>query len=264
MPLEWETHKIQTPEGEVGVTHWKKHNPRELLAALKTPEWVIFGTVPALTIHQFGRHQLAVRNCAVGGVSSDVNAYFPPTNIFNRLQTLAASQRALVEMPVAFIEQPDGRRLLVTLWKKDSRPLNSYLSDSTIPRRDRIRASFEFVRQLAKLHALGFVHTHPGTRNAVRNVNGSVQLIDPTLLRETHHMVTPERDLRIAIEAINSLLRVDEFPQREVRNFEKALREVYKHTLVHPDTIVRHVPKLTKWQRVKRLARKLKGAKCGA
>lgn len=253
MPLEWKTTNVETPIGAVKITHLAKHDPRLLLRAVTSkPKYEVEGASPALMLHDFGMHALAVRDCKNEGVRHAGNDYDPPREIFEVLRSLVHKRRALVEMPIALVEKPTGRSLLVTLWKKDSRPLNRYLADKSIPLNKRVAASFEFIRQLAKLHALGFVHGHPYARNAVVNKNGSVQLIDPTLLHKVDVNYPFDYDFGDAAESVNKALSATgEFSGDQLEKIYVAHSQIYEHTRAHPNTIVKRVPKLTGWRKVK-------------
>ncbi len=250
MALEWKTTEVKTESGSAKVTHWAKHDPRAIFDAVSAKSvGYAPNAVPPITRHTFGRHLLAVRRCNPNGLRDGMNEYLPPSEIFANLQELVAAGHAFVEMPVAFIERPKKPSLLVTLWKKDSQALGSrdvgssgagYLADKAIPRAKRVAVSLEFVRQLAKLHALGFVLVHSASRNVVRNVNGSVQLIDPTILRRQNAKFNSGRDLDTALSSILTGLKITDV--KESHKVHDALIYAYRSALENSKSIVRKLP----------------------
>ncbi len=192
MPLEWKTTEFNSPEGKVKGTHWAKHKPEQLLAALSMPPIKTSPekSRPQFTVHKFGKYHLlarrfksnvyGVRPAYLGG--GTFQRYLPAEEVFGDLQVLVQKRKAILEMPVALIQQRGKDSILVTLWKKHDRTLDVFLSDHGVSLKRKEAAALKTVQQLAKLHAAGYLHKHPFARNFVVLKNGEVRLIDPSLL----------------------------------------------------------------------------------
>ena len=186
--LEWKTTEIKTAEGgKVRVTHWKKHDPVDLLRAIETKPIRGFSrSQPQVHVHGFGKYELAVRRFRqlrdIPKMGAGHLAYLPAYFVFSALQNLVAKRAAILEMPVALVQYPNGSSSLVTLWKKNQGTLNSFLESADVSLAKKEAASLDAVRQVARLNAVGYCHGHPYSRNFVIFKNGAVKLIDPTVL----------------------------------------------------------------------------------
>lgn len=185
MPLRWKTTELQTPEGKVKVTHWEKHDPRELLVAINAePIRRIEGdSKPRIAVHKFGPHELAVRRFRRPCTEN----YHDPEELFATLRDMIGTKSAIVEMPVAFIEPAllhhyADKYKIVTLWKKNTRNLRDFLNDSDIDLEKKKRAMVSAVRKMAQLHAFGFLHGHLNPTNFVTDEKGNAMFVDYTFL----------------------------------------------------------------------------------
>ncbi len=188
MPLEWKTTKLYTLKGQVKVTHWKKHSPRALLTALKSkPEKEFPESTPAVKFHKFGGQTIVARTTVPGGlfvpIWPDGGTFqcMPPKQIFDILKELAEKKAAFVEMPVALVERKTTHTL-VTLTKPHRASLEEVLSADDVPESKKRALAVKAIKLFARLNALGYWHSHPGSHNVVVMKNGEVRLIDPTLL----------------------------------------------------------------------------------
>ncbi|MFH1750629.1 MAG: hypothetical protein ABH863_03040, partial [Candidatus Micrarchaeota archaeon] len=98
---------------------------------------------------------------------------------------------AVLEMPVAVIKKHDSLHV-VTIWKEQSKRkredlqlLYDFLNSENIPVDLAKKASLSAIRQLAKLHANGFVHGHPGGGNVLVSNRGIATLIDYSEIRRS-------------------------------------------------------------------------------
>ncbi|MFH1247038.1 MAG: hypothetical protein V1644_01530 [Candidatus Micrarchaeota archaeon] len=162
--VEWETTSFK---GGV-ITHLKQHSAADILHALAQPASRIVGRNPPVHVHAFGKRELAVRH----GLDGEV---------FEILRMTAAGRAAVVELPVARVDEEGKPSKLVTLWKKGNIPFMDFVRDPTISFKLKMNAGLSAARSLAKLHAAGFVHLHAKTENVVVNKNGKGGLVDPIL-----------------------------------------------------------------------------------
>ncbi|MFH1247110.1 MAG: hypothetical protein V1644_01895 [Candidatus Micrarchaeota archaeon] len=108
--VQWKTHTFRH-NGEVyKVTHWAKHNPREILKALKEPSSAEIEHLPLATrlrlnranpkihIFKFGPHLLVKRD-------NDSNDQLPTYQQMNTLMRMVQDKTAVVEMPFAFVQK---------------------------------------------------------------------------------------------------------------------------------------------------------------
>ncbi len=189
MPLEWKTTKLHTSKGRVTVTHWKKHSPRALLAALESePEKEFPESTPPVRFHKFAGQTIVARSTSRSGefffgIFRDKRiTYLPSREVFDILKELAEKKAAFVEMPVALVE---GKRFhtLVTLAKPHRASLQEVLYDDNVPESKRRVLAVKAIKLFARLNALGYRHSHPSPANVVVMKNDEVRLIDPTLLK---------------------------------------------------------------------------------
>lgn len=167
------------------VLHWPRHDPNELLDALERAPVHVVGTTPPVRVHKFGNQLLAVRAFRRGDGFEDL------LFAFGTLADAAKSRAAFVELPVALVANSASEGRIVTLWKKDSRPLDEFLADNRIPMALRERACLSAARKLAKLHAAGFVHGHVNPDNFLADSRGNASLIDYTYLHRNNLDVDP-------------------------------------------------------------------------
>ncbi len=187
--LEWRTSVVRLPgikgllsKKRVRITHWAKHNPEKLLAALEAKPSASFpDSTPKFTVHPFGKHLLIARRFKRGGHYKGSNDYHPPESVFSWLVELVKNKNAILEMPVALVDHPTKGMMVVTLWKKHERTLLQAFLARDLPLREKEALAKKAVRQLARLNAAGYTHSHPFARNYVVLKNGEVRLIDPTL-----------------------------------------------------------------------------------
>ncbi len=190
--LEWRTSIVRLPgikgllsKKRVRITHWVKHDPKKLLAALEAePSDSFPDSMPKFTVHPFGKHLLIARRFKRGGHYKGSNDYHPPENVFNWLVELVKNKNAILEMPVALVDHPTKGMLVVTLWKKHERTLLQAFLARDLSLREKEALAKKAVRQLARLNAAGYTHSHSFARNYVVLKNGEVRLIDPTLLKQ--------------------------------------------------------------------------------
>ncbi len=175
MPLRWKTTELETPNGKVRVTHWEKHDPEELIKAINRGKRVP-SNHPELLQSKFGRHKVAVRV-----FSPKLTFYDYPSELFASLRRLVDKHVAIVEMPVAMVEHHD-KVTLVTLWKDRTTPFHHFLADDAVSFQRKRQACLKIVRELAKLHANGFVHGHPKTDNFVVDSAGNPKFVDYTVI----------------------------------------------------------------------------------
>ncbi len=171
MSLEWATSVVEGRR----ITHWKKLNPVSILEALETPPLRKVGVDPVVRVHKLGQHEIAVRR------------FVPPTwdgagqRLFAALRETADRKAAIVEMPVALIEQPT-RSIIVTLWKKKTRDLYSFLSDKSVALNLKRKFCLSAMRKMAWLHAIGFAHGHVAL-NFVADEKGNAHFVDYTRIK---------------------------------------------------------------------------------
>ncbi len=187
MPLEWKTTKLLTLNGRVTVTHWKKHSPRALLAALESEPLKKFPrSTPPVWFHKFAGQTVVVRATAPHGLSHPILGgteieCMPPKQIFEILKELAEKKAAFVEVPVALIEGKTFHAV-VTLAKPHRASLQEVLSADDVSEFKKQALAVKAIKLFARLNALGYKHNHPDPVNVVVMKNDGVRLIDPTLL----------------------------------------------------------------------------------
>ncbi len=176
MPLKWKTSTVQHGGEKFEVTHWAKHDPRAILAAIHGKPDAVVGVHPRGKVFRFGPHTVIAREFAKTG------QWEPPQNLWRTLQKLARNKAAIVEMPVALVQQKRQPPTIVTIWKKDSRPLDLLLSNPDVSIKRKEQACRSAVRRLGQLHAAGFRHGHIKSDNLVVDRAGNAKLIDYTLV----------------------------------------------------------------------------------
>ncbi|MFH0713355.1 MAG: hypothetical protein V1722_01865 [Candidatus Micrarchaeota archaeon] len=176
MSLKWEEHIVETPHGKFRVTHWAKHDPHKLIAAIKcTAIRQDAAADPIINTYSFGPHELVTRKFS--------GRRKPAAHYFDILRTMADKGVSIVETPVALVQELTygHHDLLVTLWKQKTQPLSHLLyAGGKLKVKDEARLNA--MRVVAKLHAAGFSHGHLKISNFVVDEKGQTQLIDPTLV----------------------------------------------------------------------------------
>ncbi len=170
MPIKWKTSEVETPEGKVKVTHWAKHDPRELIEALQH-DWIerkFRNSV--VTVYKFGPHLIASKTFSSRKAASS----------FETLRELERKRLAIVETPVALVELQgaDSPAQVVTLYKKGTETLGGLFDNLEVPVKTKRKAALSAVAKLARLHAAGFIHGHLHEDNVVVDEHGNAQLID--------------------------------------------------------------------------------------
>ncbi len=212
MPLEWKTTKLYG----LKVTHWKKHPPLGLLAALESePEKEFPESTPPVRFHKFAGQTIVARTTNPRGaflrlITGYLITCLPPKEIFDILKELAEKKAAFVEVPVALVEGK-ATHTLVTLAKPHRASLEEVLCDDAVPESKKRALAVKAIKLFARLNALGYRHNHPGPRNVVVMKNDEIRLIDPTLLERL-----PKNGLS-SIERINSRERLLQ-PFLDIRN----------------------------------------------
>ncbi len=180
MPIKWETTHVEIPAGRVTITHWKRHDPHKLLAALsdtsREAKSLSLSRVPNPRVyrHKFGSLELASRKMDY----KENSAHEEPNTLFSHLNELVDKRVSIVETPVAKVVHPDGTVQVVTIWKKGTQPLTTFLQSNLVHKTDKLNACFSAMKLLAKLHAAGYVHGHPRSDNFVVDSQSKVHLVD--------------------------------------------------------------------------------------
>jgi len=192
MPLEWKTTTIHRLfRDDVEITHWKQHDPKKLLEAINSKPLRTVEGIPKVRVYPFGPHELAVREMGP----------YPQWKYFDFLRQTAERKAAVVEMPVAKISRRGKKDLVVTLWKKGTRPLGDFLEDTRVPVSLRRKAALKAMRVTAMLHDAGFIHGHIGTSNFVVDKQGIPAMVDYTWLHPAKVLVDKSQAELMATEA---------------------------------------------------------------
>lgn len=179
MPLKWKTTKVEVPYETLEVRHWARHDPSEIIKAVNRGIYTS-SHYPHVYRAELGRHKLAIRH-----FTREANvAHMHPHDLFTVLCELADRHVAIVEMPVAIIHRPHGPRdTIVSLWKGRTAPFHHFLCDDAVSFKRKRQACVKIVRELAKLHANGFVHGHVKSDNFVVDQADNPKFVDYTLIR---------------------------------------------------------------------------------
>lgn len=172
----WKKSKI----GELEITHWRKHLPQKILEAISAKPIRIVVGLPKVSIYPFGKMHLALR--AFSGVRA--------RQLFKTLQETARKRSAVLEMPVALIAGPENA-LIATVWKKNTRTLEAFLSDPKISSSLKKSACINAMKKTASLCAAGFAHGHLQNKNMVADQKGRAGLVDYTFLEAKRYGRVP-------------------------------------------------------------------------
>ncbi len=185
MPIKWKKTEVEMPQGKFTVTHWAKHDPRELLRTIQTPSKLEIKAKPVLLVHDFGKLRIATRLMEPTNLPLDITQHRDPHYLFDRLKQMADQRLSIIETPVAFIENQQGMVGLTTIWKKRTISLPAFFKSRKVNAQQKVEVSKKAMRLLAKLHANGFAHGHPHPYNFVINKRrGNVQFIDYVLTQD--------------------------------------------------------------------------------
>ncbi|MFH0713196.1 MAG: hypothetical protein V1722_01560, partial [Candidatus Micrarchaeota archaeon] len=152
---------------------------------------------------------------------------------------------AVIEMPLAHItRRGSSEETIVTIWKKNTVNLEEFLKQTTVPQKLKERACLSASRQLAKLHAAGFLHSHPRADNFVATDKGEAYFVDYTLshsgafpgflkLIDYKKRGMPLTGVTEARRALRHIVRtIPKLAKREqITLFAKALAEYGKHRI---------------------------------
>ncbi|MFH1247037.1 MAG: hypothetical protein V1644_01525 [Candidatus Micrarchaeota archaeon] len=172
MSIKWKTHTVEHKGETYSVTHWARHDPRKLVDLVHAKPNFTVGQNPPVRVHKFGPHDVAIR--------TDVYRY---KSRFAALAKAAARHASVLETPVALISH-NGSSYLVTLWKKKTWSFGVFVCDPQVSLTRKKKACVSVARELARLHAAGFVHLHLKPENVVVDKNGKGKLVDPVLMHE--------------------------------------------------------------------------------
>ncbi len=201
--VKWISTTIEDPHlGRVRVTHWAKHDPLQILEAVKSPPILSPREGrrlpdPPISVHLMPVHpirqNLAVRHIPMGRYGS-LGRNLQSSTYFNFLRRTAEAKHALLEMPVALVRRLEPKSdeaiedYVITFWKKGTRPFSQYLREN-ISAKEKLDACSAIMRALAKLHATGLQHGHLAnltsfTFNIVVNKRNQPKLVDWTFLNK--------------------------------------------------------------------------------
>ncbi|MFH0713641.1 MAG: hypothetical protein V1722_03760 [Candidatus Micrarchaeota archaeon] len=188
MPVEWKTTRV----GDTVVHHWKRHNPREILAALAEEPIETKGETPQVRRYKLGKLNLAVRQLPrVSGYATNTG------KLFATLKQMQRERMPIIEVPVAIIKEPANVFKVVTVWKKGANSLLSWVNEADLSSRvslNEVRdVANSVARKVAQLHVAGYAHGNLKLDNFVITPSGVPLLVDFTKLQKVGKQSLPAK-----------------------------------------------------------------------
>ena len=189
MRLNWKITAFAVQGREITVVHWPKHDPDRILDVLETKPMRTVGMDPVVAVHSFGHYEVAVRRFSPlewQGTTA--------LQLFSLLNGTIQARLAVIEMPIALVD--DGRaHIIVSIERKEN-------------------FCFSFVREIARLHANGFIHGHIAL-NVFPDAQDHARFVDFTRLRiltesrASFMSALHEKNFLVNLAAMTQMARVD-------------------------------------------------------
>ena len=208
MRLNWKITAFAVQGREITVVHWPKHDPDRILDVLETKPMRTVGMDPVVAVHSFGHYEVAVRRFSPlewQGTTA--------LQLFSLLNGTIQARLAVIEMPIALVD--DGRaHIIVSIWKPGLRDLAGFFEDKTVSIERKENFCFSFVREIARLHANGFIHGHIAL-NVFPDAQDHARFVDFTRLRiltesrASFMSALHEKNFLVNLAAMTQMARVD-------------------------------------------------------
>jgi len=208
MRLNWQVSSGVVNERKITVVHWPKHDPNKILDMLETQPLRTVGREPVVNVHKFGLFEVAVRRFSPLEWKGT-----PAPQLFSLLNETIEACLALIEMPIALVDDGSAH-FIVSLWKKGLRDLAGFFEDKSVSIERKERFCFSFVREIAQLHANGFIHGHIAL-NVFPDEHDNVRFVDFTRLRimtesrASFMAAVHEKDFLVPLAEMTRLARSD-------------------------------------------------------